>query len=265
MALSTIVTDIEKIPEPLREHYKPIDAEDLSQGFTLQTDNSQEKGSIREYRNKNIEVGKQAQQLQSRLEAFGDADPDTVKRAMAALKQVEDSEEQKLLLDGKFDEVLSKRTDVMRQTFEAQYQAKEQAYKQLEQTAAGLKDQLAQVRVGEMVTAGIEKAGVKVRPGAMNLIHDQTRKKFSLDDDGNPVVKQGDKFGKNGSALTIPEYIETLVTETPFLFEGSSGGGSEGGSSGGNGRSIVIDKSDPTAFGNNIEAIAKGKMGVQVG
>ena len=265
MALPSIVKDLKALPDAFHEHYSPLDKDDPSAGFVLDTDKSQEKGSIREYRNTYKEVAGRAEAAEAKLKAFGDQDPETLKRAMSALKQVEDSEEQKLILDGKIDEVLTKRTESMRSTFTGQIEAQTNAYKELEQSHAGLKAQLSQIKVGDMVAQGIEKAGMRVRSGAMPHILRQTQDTFGLDDKGNPYVKQGPKYGKSGDPLTIPEYIEGLAGQNPFFFEGSSsGGGSEGSSATGE-RTVVIEGNDPTSFSKvGIEAIASGKQNIQV-
>ena len=262
MPLPTTVKDLESVAEPLREYYSPIDPNDESAGFSLQTDRSQEKGTVREFRERNKDLMGQVESFQSQLKAFGGHDPETVTRAMAALKQVEDSEEQKLILDGKYDEVVQRRTEAMRTQYTGQIEAQNNAFRELEQSNAELKNQLAEYRVGELVSKGIETAGVRVRNGAMPLVLQQTRNTFGLDEKGEPVVKTGNKYGPSGNPLTIPEYIESLVTSTPFLFEGSSGGGAEGSDSKGK-RKLEIRGDDPTAFSKvGIESIAKGETTV---
>lgn len=265
MALPSTIKDLSELPDAFHEHYSPLDKDDPAAGFVLDTDRSQEKGSIREYRNTYKETMGRAEAAENQLKAFDGQDPETLKRAMAALKQVEDSEEQKLILDGKLDEVMAKRTDAMRATFTGQIEAQTSAYKELEQAHAGLKDQLSQIKVGDLVTRGLEEAGMRVRSGAMPHILRQTQDTFGLDDKGTPFVKKGPKYGKSGDPLTIPEYIEGLAGQNPFFFEGSSsGGGSEGSDAAGH-RTLVVSGNDPTAFGKvGLETIANGDVNVQV-
>jgi len=58
--------------------------------------------------------------------------------------------------------------------------------------------------------------------------------------DGVPRAVEADgktvKYGRDGvTPLTVSEWVETLVTAAPHLFEGSAGGGASGSGSGGAG------------------------------
>lgn len=259
MALQTLIAKLEDVHESIREHYTPVDPEDPDSGFTLATDKSQEKGTVREFRQTHKTLSERAELAESKLKAFNGADPESLARAMSALKQVEDSEEQAMILDGKYEDVIARRTEGMKLNFDSQLEAQTRAYGELEAKYSELYQEQNRRQVGDLVTAAITQAKIKVRPGAMPFILQKTQDRFELDKSGNPVVKSGVKWGKNGEALTMGEHIESLVETTPFLFEGSGGADSSGSTTGGQLR--TIDGSDSNAFSKagTIEDVAAGR------
>ena len=264
MKLKTKITKLDDVDEAFRGLYAPLDADDEAAGFILQTDRSDEKGTLAEFRKSGIAKNKEIEELRGKLQAFGDTDPNQLEQMRKAFAQVQDDEEQKLIMEGKLPEVLERRTTSMRETYESQIAAQKGAYGELEGKYKTLENQLAQVRVGEMVTGAIAKSKVKVRDGALPFVLNRARDTFKLDENGNPVALRNGKavYGPSGEPLSMGEFIEQEIKDSPFLFEGGSGGDSRGSGIQG-GKRTVDSSSGPTAFADSgLEDIAKGKVQV---
>mgnify|MGYP000246303748 FL=1 len=93
---------------------------------------------------------------------------------------------------------------------------------------------------------------------------------FDLDEEGNLISMDGEdpRVNSEGKEYSPKDFVMGLVESAPHLVEGASGGDFNGTGKRGNGGRrgvITIDARDPKAFGDNLEAIASGKMDVRIG
>jgi len=267
MALKVVYKKLEDIPESLRDNYKQVGEE-----YVLDTDDSDFKSRISEFRNTNIDLNKQMQQLQEQLKGFDDVqkqlksfeglDPAKAREAMEKLQMLN---EKKLIEAGKLDEVLEQRTTRMRSDYEGQIQALQNSLEQQMNDTKTFKSKLTEVVIDNSLQAAASKVA-SVRPGAMQDIISRGRSVWSINDDGTPVPTGRDgkvMYGKDGKTmLSMDEWAQSLVEEAGYLFEQSSGGGARGGMQGGGTSSKVVSMRDQQALNNSIEDIAKGNVEV---
>lgn len=179
-------------------------------------------------RNKNEQLLGEKKTIQEKLLTFADID-DPVK-ALEALTFINESEEAQMIRDGKFDELLEKRTSTMRlehdnsivdlteQLLEAS--KGKGKYKGLYQTKI-MDDELREV-------AG--KAGVRQEAITDVLLRANTI--FQLGQDGTVEARDGaGKLLKNeeGNVVTPSVWLESMKETSPHYWPSSEGSGARGG------------------------------------
>ena len=129
----------------------------------------------------------------------------------------------KKLSEGKFDEVLAQKTDLMRSDYEQ---------KLSEQTSRA--QTLESKVLGGFIATYAAQAGVQ--PEAIDLVNMLAQNQFKLDANGDPVAvnAQGEVInGKDGKTpLSITDWLTSLRESKPLLWgnpQGSNAPGSKGG------------------------------------
>lgn len=182
-------------------------------------------------KNKNGELIATNKTLKSELETFktqfDGLDLDAVK---GLLTKAQSDEETRLLASGKIDEVLNKRTEAMRNQH-----AKEMS--KLKEGQAALEARLSKRDAAAMagqIQVLATKAGVL--PEAIDDAILVARTKFTLNDDGEVVAREGE-FGDDGEPVTPAKWLEALREAKPHWWPRASGTGasSSGGGGGGGG------------------------------
>lgn len=241
MKLKFVVQDINSVDEALRGHYTK--GEDGK--FYLDVDGAVSKDKLDEFRTNNVELMKKLKDLEG-------IDPAEYQRLMATERQMRDK---KLMDAGKFEELLAERTAEMKKHYEKQIEG-------LTGEKTSLSTHLEKLLIDNAVATAATKLGVKAE--ALDMVSLMARQRFRVKD-GQAVAMDGDKivYGKDGSTPeSVDEFVSRLSEARPFLFEASSGGGGGGGGKPPAGGARVINGKDPVAFGQNLEAIAKGDVTV---
>ncbi len=249
--LKATVASLDEIPESLRELYEEQDGK-----YVLKVEGMIPKQRLDEFRENNIKLMKELDQLRKQMETLKDIDPEKY-REMA--RRLQDIDEKKLLDEGKIDELVQKRTERMRAEYEHQAQAMKRALEELKQERETLNQRLSEVLIDNAIRDIAVQAGV--RKTAIPDVLSRGRQVWRLKD-GKPVPLRDDQiiYGKDGTEpMSMQEWINQLQSEAPHLFEPSTGGGAQHGSSG-NTRPGTISIRDRDAINNNLEAIAEGKV-----
>ncbi|MGY2258123.1 hypothetical protein [Pseudomonas sp. SDO55104_S430] len=155
---------------------------------------------------------------------FEGIDPDAVR---GILSKFANDEEAALIAKGDIDTVMTKRAERMKAGFEKDLKTAQEAAA----TASSRTEKFAsRVLKGEVVGAATE-AGV--HKFAMEDAMLAAARDFELDDDGNPIAREG-KFGKDGKPLTLKEWFAEMKDSRPHWFPatGNGGGAGHGGGSG---------------------------------
>jgi hypothetical protein len=179
-------------------------------------------------KNKNEELLGEKKTIQERLQKYAEIkDPE---EALKALKFINESEEAQMIRDGKFDELLEKRTSNMR--LEHDNAITELADKLEEITNSKTKyKSLYQTKIMDDALRDVAtKAGV--RPEAIPDVLLRANTLFSLGSDGSVEARTSDgKLLKNedGNVVTPSVWMESLKESSPHYWPSSEGSGARGG------------------------------------
>lgn len=167
---------------------------------------------------KNTELLGKFKETSDKLKSFDGIDPEAVR---SILQRFSDDEEAQLIAGGKIDEVLNKRTERMKSSYDKDLQA---AKDEAQRHASRTEKFASRVMKGEVIGAATE-AGV--HKFAMEDAMLAASRDFELDDDGNPVAKEG-RFGKDGKPLTLKEWFAEMKDTRPHWFPATANGGGSG-------------------------------------
>lgn len=167
---------------------------------------------------KNTELLGKFKETSDKLKSFDGIDPEAVR---SILQRFSDDEEAQLIAGGKIDEVLNKRTERMKSSYDKDLQA---AKDEAQRHASRTEKFASRVMKGEVIGAATE-AGV--HKFAMEDAMLAASRDFELDDDGNPVAKEG-RFGKDGKPLTLKEWFAEMKDTRPHWFPATANGGGAG-------------------------------------
>lgn len=200
----------EEIPEALRPYYQETGGK-----WVLECEGAVPKARLDEFRQNNLD-------LQKRLDAFKDLDPEEC-RTLVAMKA--DLEASKAKTPEAIEAEVAKRTKKMNEDHQA-------ALAEAAKRELAYKTQLETLTIDNGAAAAAAELGV--RKTAMPDLIARVRGTFKLED-GKPVAYiNGEKaFSKAGEPLGLRDYVELLSKEAPHLFEESRGSGAGGSGSGG--------------------------------
>lgn len=162
-------------------------------------------------------IGKLKEQGE-KLKSFDGIDPDAVK---TILQRFSDDEEAQLIAAGKIDEVLNKRTERMKSSYDRDLEA---ARQEATRHQSRTEKFASRVLKGEVIGAASE-AGV--HKFAMEDAMLAASRDFELDDEGNPIAKEG-RFGKDGKPLTLKEWFADMKETRPHWFPANASGSGSG-------------------------------------
>lgn len=271
MALQAVVKDINEVPEALRNLYAQV-----GDDYILEVDDKGYKIKLGEFRDNNIELVKQNENLktvaekagefQELLKAFEGIDPEAAREAMKTMQGIEDK---KLIDAGQIDELvtqrLEQRTSRMVQDHDSQIKSLQKTLDESVSSRDTYKTQLSSHVIDNSLQSAVLKAA-PVRPGALDDVLSRGRNVWKLNDAGKPEARDpnGDLvFGKDGKdPISMDEWAQDLIISAPFLFEGNAGGGAGGGSGSRGGEGGTISGEDQDSINANIEGIATGKVKV---
>lgn len=180
---------------------------------------------------KNSELLGKLKAAGDQLKSFEGIDPEAVR---GILSKFASDEEAQLIAKGDIDTVLAKRADRMKAGFEKDLKAAQDAAA----NASSRTEKFAsRVLKGEVVGAATE-AGV--HKFAMEDAMLAAARDFELDDDGNPIAREG-KYGKDGKPLTLKEWFAEMKDSRPHWFPATGNGGGAG-HGGGNGSKVMTQE-----------------------
>lgn len=173
---------------------------------------------------KNSDLIAHEKKLKEQMAQFEGVDIEKVKHLQ---KQMEQSEEMRLLAEGKTEEVVARRVELLKKDYEAQLNARESKIKEYENTLSSREEALRQLRVD----GAIREAYVSLdyEPAALDDVIRKARDVFIMGEDGKviPRDEHGNLiFGKDGkSNITASEWLQNLAEKKPYLRKPSKGSG----------------------------------------
>lgn len=186
--------------------------------------NEQVNAAVGGLKTKNAELLGKLKTTGEQLKSFEGIDPEAVR---GILSKFANDEEAQLIAKGDIDTVLAKRADRMKAGFEKDLKLAQDA---ATNASSRTEKYASRVLKGEVIGAATE-AGV--HKYAMEDAMLAASRDFELDDDGNPVAREG-KYGKDGKPLTLKEWMAEMKETRPHWFPATGNGGGAG-HGGGNG------------------------------
>jgi len=257
--LKAHLKDLKDLDAAFHDLYEKTD-----DGYVLAVEDKDYKTHLEEFRSNNRELKKKQADYEAQLKKFEGIDPEKYQKAITAYDKLEQSEEARLIADGKLDEVLSKRTEAMKRDFDAQVSAKTKALQEVTAERDLYKTKYSSHTIDRQVQDTISKIG-ELQPGGLAFVLERARGTWQLDEKGEVVPRKDGQvmFGKSGEPLKMEEWANGILQEAPYLFRPSTGGGATGGRRGDGESARVVDGRDPVAMGKYAKEIAEGKMVVR--
>lgn len=223
MSLPFIVDSLDAVKEEHKALYVEVDGK-----FRLDLQGYEDPKGLKSALQSERDAAKIAKQELKNLQTqFEGIDPEKAKTLFSQLEQNEDA---KLLAEGKFDEVLQKRTEKMRQEHERQFKAEKDRADKAETYADKFKQSVIRGQISQAFggIGGLAEATDDVTALALS--------QFALDGNGNAVMVDltGEVvIGKDGTNPLGPkEWMESLKENKPYFFprpQGSGAPGNQGG------------------------------------
>lgn len=266
MKLKFKVSDLNEVPEAFRALY--IQQQDGS--FLLGVDGAVDKGQLDEFRSNNIGLSQQKEQLEQQLQQlstkFGDLDPEQAREAMEMMNKIRD---QKLIEEGKIEELIEARTKDMLANHSAREQELTKAVKEWESKHTSLHNDFTKLKIGSDLLGALSKVG-KIHDSSRGIITDLAAQTWKLDEAQKLVAMNGDQpvYSPTDATkkLSPDEWAVDFANQYPYLFETttgiSAGQGGQGGQGGGQIQGYIAGD-DSKAFEDNLEAIAAGTIQVR--
>lgn len=257
--LNLTVESLDSVPEGLRSFYK--ESGDDGGGFVLDLADPTYAGlrdKVKEFRTSAIDKGKAADAAAEKLKGFDGIDPVKAREAMELAKHLEGVEEARLIKEGKWDEVLGKRTEKMKATHDKALAA---AHKERDDAVTARQELFTELQkhlVDAAVIDAIDEVGV-LRKGARKDALNRARALFALNDD-REIVAGEDVFNKDGSPMTPADFAAELLSSAGYLFESSKGAGGKGGPAKTDSGKIMVSRSDAKAMAKYSKEIREGKV-----
>lgn len=176
---------------------------------------------------KNSDLIAQEKKFKEQMSQYEGIDLEKIKNLQ---KQMAENEEMRLLAEGKTEEVVARRVELLKKDYEAQLNARESKIKEYENTLSSREEALRQLRVD----GAIREAYVSLdyEPAALDDVIRKARDVFIMGEDGKviPRDEHGNLiFGKDGkSNITASEWLQNLAEKKPYLRKPSKGGGATG-------------------------------------
>jgi hypothetical protein len=193
--------------------------------WLLDVDGAVEKSKLDEFRNTNVTLLKERDELKQRFEGI---DPEEVRKLADEKRKLE------LLAQGHKPEEVEKIVEGRIKTLRGEL---EKQVSSLTTERDALNGRLTAIQIDQGVITTATKRGL--RPTAIPDITSRARAIFKLVN-GAPRAFEADgqtvRYGKDGvTPMTLEEWVDTQVSDAPHLFESNAGGGATSNASGGGG------------------------------
>ena len=209
MGLPLTIESLDSIDESLRSYY----VEDNGK-FRLDLDGYEDPTNLKSALQKERDAAKNAQKALSEMTSkYAGIDADQTRQLLAKLAQDEDA---RLIAEGKIDEVIEKRVNNMRSSFEDQQR---ELNSKLESEQNRVKAYKSKAISAEIVKASTQ---VGVLNTALNDVILRSTGQFDIDANGNVVAIDSSGnviYDADGqSPLSVTTWVNTLKKDAPHLF-----------------------------------------------
>lgn len=181
---------------------------------------------------KNETLISEKRKLQEQTAEFADFDKETLKNYIARLKN---DEEARLIAEGKVGDVIEKRTNLMRESYQSQIADTQKLAQEWQNKYGELEQKFNYTRIDSALRDAALAANVV--PSAIDDIITRGRKSFEIDANGNIISRDqftGDiKIGADGkNPYAASDFLSDLKKTAPHFWPQSQGGGFSGANAG---------------------------------
>lgn len=173
---------------------------------------------------KNSDVIADQKKLKEALSQFEGLDVNKMKELQ---KQLESNEEMRLLSEGKTEEVVARRVELLKKDYDSQLTARDTKLKEYETSLSQKEESLRKLVVDGKIRETF--ISLDFEPTAMDDVLRNAREVFIMGDDGKVVPRDvgGNMlFGKDGTTpLDAKAWLELQAEKKPYLRRASKGSG----------------------------------------
>lgn len=219
------------IPPENKEAYELRDGK-----WYLKIEGAADADTHAEFRNNNKALFDENKKMKEDLKRFEGIDPD---KALLLMNREQEIMDEKLVKAGKIEEVVTERTNAIKNEHARQIAAKDGRIKELEDQGKKTGERLSVVLIDNSVLQEAQKRGLQ--PGAEEFLLARAHDVWQLDENGKPLAYEDkaagkQKWGKDGGAISMTEWMDNLVRDNKFLFKPAQGSGAgQGAGAGGQG------------------------------
>lgn len=159
-------------------------------------------------------------------------DEESIKKFKDFQKRMENDEEARLIAEGKVDEVISRRTEKMRESLMSRIEDETNKVKAAETKYDGVNKKLRHTLIDGAVRDAAIEAGIT--PTAIDDVLVRARMKFSYDEEKERIVARDVDtkeilIGEDGKTPYSPnDFMKDLKSKAPHFWPGTSSGGFSG-------------------------------------
>lgn len=220
MPLKGILPTLDGLDEATKALYKKRE----DGRYVLDVEDLVEKDKLDEFRTNNRELKSKVDSLLAEVEKYKGIDPAKAKEALSKLQQIQ---EEKLISEGKIEELLTQRTERMKAEFAEQLAAKEKLIGDLTSKNKEIATEKDQYIIFSELAREIDNPDLGFQSGVADLLKPQVLKEFAIRDGKVVAVKSDGSllFGKDGNPKTLKEFLGEVAKDKPFLVRASNGSG----------------------------------------
>lgn len=262
--LATLLKKLSDVDESLQQFYEPVDANDEAAGYTLQLDKSATKTSISEFRTENLNLRKQVEGMDGKLEALSGLQG----KFEALTAKMGSAEDKRNIEAGDIDAVVARQVAAATQAGETKYSALEGSFVQVQKERDALLGQVGQTRVRDAMLGAFTASKARMKDGAEVDLLSRAASVWSVDPETNGLVARNAQtkeplYGAEGKPLGMAEWATKTTENAPYFFESAQGGGSGGNRGEGKRQQLgsrEVDAADGNALVKNLDDIMAGKI-----
>lgn len=263
MTLKAFYDKKEDIPEALVSEYVEKDGKWVldAEGMVASEELSTMKTRLDEFRTNNVELAAKLKKFEGKKILS----PEEQEEFARLIQQAHDIEDKKLIDAGKIDELLSNRTEKMRDDYENKLTSMQKTLDEATELSSTNAGRLSKVMISSEVSQLLSDQGLNPVKGAMEDIFARAGKVWKVNKEGSLTAlnAKGDPmYGKGTEALTLVEWGQQLAKDAPYLFVDSKGSDGKGGAKPpvkGDDGILRIPKTNEELKSKHIDDIASGK------
>lgn len=242
MALKGFVDSLDDLPDPIKEHYVPMDD---GKGFKLDASGMVSAKKLDEFRTNNHALMSENASLKENLKKFDGFDPAELTQIKARLG---DEASVKILQEKGVDGLLAMKTEAIKGEYETRIKTLEGDNGKLKATVGVAQEEISDLILTRSIQDTATALKIELTPEATQFVVGAAKAHgWKVGNDRKPIAQKGDGqliYGADSETpLKLKDWMTTdLAKAAPFLFPKASGSGAPGSTGGGGGQVLKRSK-----------------------